>query len=353
MKLKYINCLLAVCLCVSALLVGCGQKTAEKSETASESSQNQSDDIQEASRDVFAMDTYMTVTAYGENAEVAVDAAEVEIERLDALLSTGDADSEIAKLNADGNAKLSEDAGYLVERALELYQETDGTFDIAMEAWGFPTQNFRVPSQEALDQLLPLTDAGNISYDKATKKISFGAEGMKIDLGGIAKGYTSSRIMDIYKENGISSGLVNLGGNVQALGTKTDGTKWKIAVQSPDDTEDYLGILSVQDKAVITSGGYERYFEQDGVTYHHIIDPKTGYPAESGLVSVTIVSKDGTLADGLSTSLFIMGEEKAADFWRKHKDDFDAILMSDNGTLYVTEGLENDFSTERTVEIIR
>ena len=195
--------------------------------------------------------------------------------------------------------------------------------------------------------------AGNISYDKATKKISFGAEGMKIDLGGIAKGYTSSRIMDIYKENGISSGLVNLGGNVQALGTKTDGTKWKIAVQSPDDTEDYLGILSVQDKAVITSGGYERYFEQDGVTYHHIIDPKTGYPAESGLVSVTIVSKDGTLADGLSTSLFIMGEEKAADFWRKHKDDFDAILMSDNGTLYVTEGLENDFSTERTVEIIR
>lgn len=361
MKLKNIKCLLAVCLCASALLVGCGQKTdsktADKSETSSESAQNQSDDIQEASRDVFAMDTYMTVTAYGKNAEAAVDAAQAEIERLDALLSTGDADSEIAKLNADGSAKLSEDAGYLTERALELYQETDGAFDIAiypvMEAWGFPTQNFQVPSQETLDQLLPLTNAGNISYDKETRKISFGVEGMKIDLGGIAKGYTSSRIMDIYKDNGITSGLVNLGGNVQALGTKTDGTKWKIAVQSPDDTEDYLGILSVQDKAVITSGGYERYFEEDGVTYHHIIDPKTGYPAESGLVSVTIVSTDGTLADGLSTSLFIMGEEKAADFWREHKDEFDAILMSDDGTLYVTEGLENDFSTERTVEIIR
>ena len=322
MKLKNIKCLLAVCLCASALLVGCGQKTADKSEISSESAQNQSDDIQEASRDIFAMDTYMTVTAYGENAEAAVDAAQAEIERLDALLSTGDEDSEIAKLNADGSAELSEDAGYLTERALELYQETDGAFDIAiypvMEAWGFPTQNFQVPSQETLDQLLPLTDAGNISCDKETRKISFGVEGMKIDLGGIAKGYTSSRIMDIYKDNGITSGLVNLGGNVQALGTKTDGTKWKIAVQSPDDTEDYLGILSVQDKAVITSGGYERYFEQDGVTYHHIIDPKT-----------------------------------AADFWREHKDDFDAILMSDDGTLYVTEGLENDFSTERTVEIIR
>ena len=262
MKLKNIKCLLAVCLCASALLVGCGQKTADKSETSSESVQNQSKDIQEASRDVFAMDTYMTVTAYGENAEVAVDAAQAAIERLDALLSTGDADSEIAKLNADGSAELSEDAGYLTERALELYQKTDGAFDIAiypvMEAWGFPTQNFQVPSQDTLDQLLPLTDAGNISYDKETKKISFGVEGMKIDLGGIAKGYTSSRIMDIYKDNGITSGLVNLGGNVQALGTKTDGTKWKIAVQSPDDTEDYLGILSVQDKAVITSGGYER-----------------------------------------------------------------------------------------------
>ena len=113
------------------------------------------------------------------------------------------------------------------------------------------------------------------------------------------------------KRTGLTSGLVNLGGNVQALGTKTDGSNWRVAVQSPDDTEDYLGVLSIQDKAVITSGGYERYFEQDGVTYHHIIDPKTGYPAENGLVSVTIVSSDGTLADGLSTSLFIMGEEKS------------------------------------------
>ena len=113
------------------------------------------------------------------------------------------------------------------------------------------------------------------------------------------------------KKTGLTSGLVNLGGNVQALGTKTDGSNWRVAVQSPDDTEDYLGVLSIRDKAVITSGGYERYFEQDGVTYHHIIDPKTGYPAENGLVSVTIVSSDGTLADGLSTSLFIMGERKS------------------------------------------
>ena len=356
MKLKAV--MAYVCLSVSLLLGDCNNiKQDATTETKNTQMEEKAESNEEASKDIFAMDTYMTVTAYGAKAQEAVDEAEAEIQRLDELLSTGNEESEIAQLNQNKSATLSEDAGYLVERALELNKETDGAFDIAiypvMEAWGFPTQNFQVPSQEILDQLLPLTDAGNISYDKETRKISFGVEGMKIDLGGIAKGYTSSRIMDIYKDNGITSGLVNLGGNVQALGTKTDGTKWKIAVQSPDDTEDYLGILSVQDKAVITSGGYERYFEQDGVTYHHIINPKTGYPAESGLVSVTIVSSDGTLADGLSTSLFIMGGEKAADFWREHKDEFDAILMSDDGTLYVTEGLENDFSTERTVEIIR
>ena len=222
-----------------------------------------------------------------------------------------------------------------------------------MDAWGFTTGNYTVPSDEMIENLLPLTDANNIIYDKDESSISFAKDGMKIDFGGIAKGYTSGRIADIYRECGVTSGLINLGGNVQVVGTKTDGSKWRVAVQSPETEDDYLGILSTADRAVITSGGYERYFEQDGVTYHHIIDPKTGYPAESGLVSVTIVSEDGTLADGLSTSLFIMGEEKAADFWREHKDEFDAILMSDDGTLYVTEGLENDFSTERTVEIIR
>ena len=203
-----------------------------------------------------------------------------------------------------------------------------------------------------LTGLLKHVDAAKISYDKDTREISFEDDQMKIDLGGIAKGYTSSRIMDIFKENGITSGLVNLGGNVQALGTKTDGSNWRVAVQSPDDTEDYLGVLSIRDKAVITSGGYERYFEQDGVTYHHIIDPKTGYPAENGLVSVTIVSSDGTLADGLSTSLFIMGEEKAAEFWKAHSNEFEAIFATDDGTIYVTEGLKDSFTTDLNMKVI-
>ena len=355
MKLKAV--MACVCLSVSLLLGGCNNiKQDATTETKNTQTEEKAESNEESSKDIFAMDTYMTVTAYGAKAQEAVDEAEAEIQRLDELLSTGNEESEIAQLNQNKSAILSEDAGYLVERALELNKETDGAFDIAiypvMEAWGFPTQNYQVPTADTLESLLKLADASQIIYDENSRKISFGREGMKIDLGGIAKGYTSSRIMDIYKENNISSGLVNLGGNVQALGTKPDGSKWRVAVQSPDDTEDYLGILSVEDKAVITSGGYERYFEQDGKTYHHIINPKTGYPAENGLTSVTVVSEDGTLADGLSTSLFIMGKEEAIEFWRVHSDEFDIIMLTDEGKLYVTEGIQDDFSTEMEMEII-
>ena len=123
-------------------------------------------------------------------------------------------------------------------------------------------------------------------------------------------------------------------------------------MQDPQDTDQYLGVLSIQDKAVITSGGYERYFEQDGRTYHHIIDPKTGYPVENGLISVSIVTADGTLADGLSTSVFIMGKEAATEYWRNHSDEFDMILMTDDREIYVTEGIADSFESEMDTKII-
>ena len=329
-----------------------------ESSSAEESTSSSSSDADaSSSRDIFAMDTYMTVTAYGPNAETAVDQAKQEIERLDALLSTGEETSEVAQINANGGGPLSEDTTYLLERSLELYDSTNGVFDIAiypiMDAWGFTTGNYTVPSDETIENLLSLTDANDIIYDKDKLSISFAKDGMKIDFGGIAKGYTSGRIADIYRECGVTSGLINLGGNVQVVGTKTDGSKWRVAVQSPEAEDDYLGILSTADRAVITSGGYERYFEQDGVKYHHIIDPSTGHPANNGLVSVTIVSADGTLADGLSTSLFIMGKDKAAEYWRAHSDEFDTILEDEDGVLYVTEGIADDFTSDHETNIIR
>ena len=324
--------------------------------TSSElTSENASDDA-EAVRDVFAMDTYMTVKAYGSNGDAAVDAAVDEINRLDALLSTGKKDSEIGQINANNGGQLSEDGAVLMERSLELYKSTNGAFDVAiypvMKAWGFTDGNYQVPDADTLKATLELVDPSLIDYDKETSTVSFKKDGVQIDLGGIAKGYTSSRIMDIYKEKGVTSGLVNLGGNAQVFGTKPDGSLWRVAVQSPDSEDEYLGVLETKDKAIITSGGYERYFEKDGVTYHHIIDPSTGYPADNGLISVTIVSADGTLADGLSTSLFVMGKDKAIDYWRAHSDEFDMILLTDDEKLYVSEGIKDSFTSDREFEIV-
>lgn len=331
--------IILLCATVMVCGTGCGNGSAD---AASEE--------EPVSKEFFAMDTYMTVSAYGQQAGEATEKAEEAVYRLDEMLSTGNAQSEIAKLNENGKATLSQESGALVEKGLELYQETGGKFDIAiypvMEAWGFTDENYQVPLEVRLQDLLSLTDASQIRYDARKGTVSFQQKGMKIDLGGIAKGYTSAKIMEIYEEHGISSGLVSLGGNVQVLGRKPDGNKWNVAIQSPESTEDYIGVLKAEDTAIITSGGYERNFEKDGILYHHIIDPETGYPAESGLKSVTIVSEDGTLADALSTALFIMGKEQATAFWKARSDQFDAIFMTSDDKLYVTEGIAEDFSSE-------
>lgn len=300
------------------------------------------------SKDIFAMDTYMTVSAYGDKGEEAVDAAVREINRLDALLSTGKDDSEVTKLNKNGGGKLSAETNTLMSAALDLYESTDHVFDISiypvMKLWGFTDGNFKVPSATDLKDALKLVDASALTYDAKAKTVTFGKESMAIDFGGIAKGYTSSSVADLFRETGVTSGIVNLGGNVQTVGYKPDGSEWRIGIQHPEDEDGMLGVVTTHDTAVITSGGYERNFEEDGVTYHHIIDPSKGYPADSGLISVTIVSEDGTLADGLSTSLFIMGKERAAEYWRAHKKDFQFILCEKDGTLVVSGGLKDTFT---------
>jgi thiamine biosynthesis lipoprotein len=353
-----------ICLLLAAVLLisGCGKnavstenaESANRETSTSAATTEELTDSDPAVKELFAMDTYMTLTAYGEHGEDAVEAAAEEIDRIEKLVSTGEEDSEISQLNREGKAEVSEDTYELIERSMELGTSTDGAFDITiyplMQAWGFTDQNFRVPEEAELKGLLKYTGRDKISLDTSTRTVSL-MEGTEIDLGGIAKGYTSARIMDIFREYGVTSGIVSLGGNVQALGTKTDGTKWRVAIENPDKEEDYIGILSIEDKAVITSGGYERYFEEDGVTYHHILDPETGYPAESGLTSVTIVSEDGTMADGLSTSLFIMGKEKAVDYWSARSDEFDMILVDDHGKILVTEGIADDFESDNEVEV--
>lgn len=324
---------------------------------ADTNSKAQNEEDKSESRDIFAMDTYMTLTAYGKNAKKALDAAVDEINNIEQLVSTGIDSSEVSQINKNGKGSVSETTGYLIKRSKEIYDSTNGVFDITiypiMQVWGFPTENYRVPGKKELKKLRGLMGADHVLYDEKKQEVTLDKEGMKIDLGGIAKGYTSSKVMDIFRENGISSAVISLGGNVQTLNGKPDGSDWRVAVENPADTGSYIGVLSIKDKAVITSGGYERYFKQDDKTYHHIIDPATGYPANNGLTSVTIVSDDGTLADGLSTSLFIMGPEKAQKYWKEHSDEFDTILVKDDGSILVSEELAEYFTSESDFTIIK
>ena len=240
----------------------------------------------------------------------------------------------------------------LIEDSIYYSELSNGAFDITiypvMELWGFTTKNYRVPESSEIAEVLKHVSYTNVGINGQQVTLSDGAS---IDLGGIAKGYTSSRVIQIMKDCGIEHAIVNLGGNVQVLGRKSDGSDWRVAIQNPDSESSYLGVLSTADKAVITSGGYERYFEQDGQVYHHIIDPQTGYPSESDLTSVTIVCSDGTTADALSTALFVMGLDGAKELYRSGSLDFEMILY-DGSRVYVSEGIADSFSTNMNTEII-
>lgn len=323
---------------------------------------------QKCQKQLFAMDTYMEFTAYGKNSEKAVDAAIEEVQKLDAMLSAENSKSEVYALNEQGNLQATDDLAELILRGKEIYQETDGLFDDTiypvMKLWGFPTGNYHVPTAAEVQKKLALVDGNKVEIQTrdsdekgrdSKEKANFVTLGayQQIDFGGIAKGYTGQKLAELFQEYGVSSALVSLGGNIQAIGTKPDGSSWKVGIRDPKGgQQDYIGVLSVENQAVVTSGGYERYFEEDGETYIHIINPRTGYPADGDLLSVTIVSKDGTLADGMSTALYIMGYEKACQFWRQHREGFNVILVTDDGKIHISENLKGNFQTEWELEMI-
>ena len=274
----------------------------------------------------FAMDTVMDFTIYGESG--LIDQSESLIASLESLVSVTDANSELYAINQTGSGTLTGKASSLMEQALEICRRTDGALDLSIypivRAWGFTTGSYQVPDEAEIQALLPLVDYRKIQYDAATGTVTL-PEGMEIDLGSVAKGYAGQLAAQMLREHGVQSALLNLGGNVQTVGAKPDGSPWQIGIKDPQG-EDAMMVLSVEDQAVVTSGGYERYFEQDGQTYWHIMDPSTGHPADSGLISVTIVGDEGVVCDGLSTALFVMGLEKAADLWAQ-SGDFEAVFV--------------------------
>lgn len=328
-----LSLLLAGVLAAGAVLTGCGGEQ----KVSSQSSQ------------VFAMDTVMLLTVYGDQAQQGLDQAEQTIQKLEKLWSATDENSEIWALNHSGGnwVEMSEDTREILSRGLELCALTDGALDLtaysAVQAWGFPTGAYRVPDETELEQLVGTIDYTQVELDDNQTRLP---EDMSLDLGAVAKGRLGEVLSQDLKELGVTSALLELGGNIQTVGTKPDGSRWRVGIQDPNSQEGgYLAIVEVADQAVVTSGDYQRYFEQDGQTYCHIMDPATAAPADSGVDSVSIVGSDGTVCDALSTALFVMGEEKGSQFWKDHPElDFEAIFVSQDGTIAVTEGLEEHFT---------
>lgn len=293
----------------------------------------------------FSMDTYMEITACGAGAESALASCKAEIQALDSLLSVTDENSDIGRINAAGSATVSADTAEIIRCALQTGGETGGALDITvypvLKEWGFTASEYRVPDGERIADLLQAVDYAQVQLDGGTVTVP---EGVQLDLGSLAKGYASDKAAEILRESGVTSALINLGGNIMTIGYNPKGGPWRIGIRDPFSLDENIGVLEVADKAVVTSGSYERCFTaEDGTTYHHIIDPSTGAPARSGLVSVTVIGDSGIRCDALSTALFVMGAEKAEEYYRE-KGDFDMILVTEGGEIFITKGIEDCFT---------
>ncbi len=292
------------------------------------------------------MDTYMTFTAYGTDAEPAILAAEDKIRELEELWSVTDKNSDVYAVNHSSGQTVTVDwkTAELLSFALDMAEETNGALEPTiypvLTAWGFTTGENRVPAETELAELLE-----KVGYDKVelnNDQIQMEPGGM-IDLGAVGKGYAGDEAAQILRERGITAALLDIGGNIQAIGTKPDGSDWRVGLKDPF-SGGVLGIIQVSDVAVVTSGNYERFFTgEDGKVYGHIIDPATGHPVENGIASVSVIASEGKLCDALSTALFVMGLENAQDYWRQRRN-FEMILIMEDGDIYLTEGIRDSFS---------
>lgn len=308
-----------------------------------------------ATQQMIAMDTVMQFTVYGETGNAVIHSCMKEIQRLEKLLSRTDPFSEIGSLNkASGQpVQVGEETCHLLEAAAAYSSATKGAFDITiapvMDAWGFSSGNQQIPSQAKLDALLDYVGMEHVHLNgNDTAQLD---PGTQVDLGGIAKGYASDCLAEIFAQSGVESGWFSLGGNVLAWGAKPDGSPWLVGIQDPKFPNEpkVAGVIDLKDAYAVTSGVYQRYFEQSGSVYHHILNPSTGYPADSGLTSVTVIANrtgtgSGTTCDALSTALLVMGEASALDFWRNSTCEFELVLITTDNRVLVTSGIAESFA---------
>ncbi len=298
------------------------------------------------SRKEFLMDTIVELDLYGSGNKKAMDQVYDELFDIEKKLSKTISKSDIFILNRDKKARVQDETYYILEKSKDYSRRSKGIFEPTIgglvSLWDIKADhsNRGLPDPKEIERLL-----ANLDYEK----IELGADNMveiaseqSLDLGAVVKGYAADRARDILLENQVKSAIIDLGGNIYALGSKPSGEAWRIGIKDPAEKEDFLGILSVKDKSVVTSGDYERYFEYESKRYHHIIDPRTGYPADNDLRSVTIVSDSSMDGDAYSTIAFILGLEEGLEFVQS-MEDIEAIFVTKDAKVYITQGLRDKF----------
>ncbi len=294
----------------------------------------------------YAMNTFMSVSAFGESSDPAVKRVQSRVTELDRLWAVTNEDSELSRLNSGEVSSVSPETAELVAFCAEISERTYGAFDPTiypvLTAWGFTREENRVPPKSEIAELLTRVGIDNVLQNNNEITLKNGA---MLDFGAVAKGYAGDEAAKILRDEGISSALINLGGSITTVGKKPDGSDWRIGVKNPAG-DGNVGTLAISDLSAVTSGMYERYFTApDGTVYGHIIDPETGCPADNDLLSTTIVSDNAALCDALSTALFVMGSEKAKQFYYENHSalDFELILITKNNKIIISRGLRDRF----------
>ena len=301
----------------------------------------------------FLMDTLITVTLYATEKEAAPIFEECQrlLTEYENLWSRTKPESDIGRFNAAENStELDARTVSLIAQAMEVSQKTNGAFDITVapliNLWQTCEQQGALPTDSQMQAALALVGAQNLTLSGNVLQKS--NPNVQIDLGGIGKGAAISALIDYLEDSGVRGGLVSFGSNVAVFGEKPDGKPYRIALRNPKSENAYAGALTMQKGEILSvSGDYERYYTIGGEQYHHIIDPETGYPAASGLCSVAVICTNGALADALSTALFVMGKEKALDFYESKIYDFEAIFIDQNGNVTTTQGLADSFEMDK------
>ena len=300
----------------------------------------------------YAMGTYIQQIVYGDKAVDAATAAAKSIGELEDLISWRVDTSDVASLNAEAGVDwipVDTKTVSLLQTALDVAEKSDGAFNPMLlpitSLWDFGGDNQHVPDAEQIQKFLPFTSYENLRVNTATSSASIKIHSASIDLGGIGKGAACDEGIAAYQEAGATAGIISVGGSVGVFGAKPGSSDWSIAVRDPNSTDENvqaMGVLSLKSGFISTSGVYEKQFTENGVTYHHLLDPATGYPVDNGLVSVTVVCGNGAVSDALSTACFVLGTEKGIALLEQYGAE--GIFIDENNRVTVTEGLKNQFT---------